>query len=251
MFSYQDIAMFEHRSEENELMDDLSLSCDDLSRNLHDIEICNRVFGSHKALINALNSIVKKYPAHFKNRKVIIADLGCGAGEQLMVMNQWAKSYQFTIQLIGVDANPFMINYAKTKSRTASNIEYKNINIFSSEFSQMQFDIITINSVCHHFNDASLTDLFRQLANQARLAVIINDLHRHWLSYYGIKWIARIFNFSYLTKHDAPLSVLRAFRKQELIDLLKQSHLNSYQIHWAWAFRWVAIIWCSKEKGAP
>ena len=168
-----------------------------------------------------------------------------------MVMNQWAKSCQLTIQLTGIDANPFMINDANNKSRTAGNIEYINTNIFSPEFSQMQFDIITINSVCHHFKDASLITLFRQLASQARLAVIINELHRHWLSYYGIKWITRIFNFSYLTKHDAPLSVLRAFRKKELIDILKQSQLNSYQINWAWAFRWVAIIWCSKEKGNP
>ena len=64
--------MFEHRPEENELMDDLSLSGDDLSRNLHDIEICNRVFGSHTALIKALNCIVSKYPAHFKIIKSIL-----------------------------------------------------------------------------------------------------------------------------------------------------------------------------------
>lgn len=240
--------MFEHRSEEMELMDDLSLTGDDVSKNLNEIEICNRAFGSNRTLIKALSRIHEKFPDDFSSNKLVIADLGCGGGDLIMLMEQWAKSRKLTIDFIGIDANPYMIQYAINKSRTANNIEYKVMNILSPEFAQIQFDIITVNSVCHHFKDNTLISLFKQLTKQARLAVIINDLHRHWLSYYGIKFVAKIFRFSRLTSIDAPLSVLRSFRKNELLTLLQKSQLTSYQLSWAWLFRWVIIIWSANER---
>jgi len=236
--------MFKHRSEQKELMDDLTLSNEELGRNLDDIEFCNKLFGSNRALLDSLNKILDKYPTHLKNKKIIVADLGCGSGDQILIMQRWAASHQINIHIIGIDANPYMIQHANKKLHTANNIEYKVMNIFSPEFAQMQFDIITINSVCHHFNDDTLAKFFTQLAKQARLAVIFNDLQRHWLSYHGIKIIAKLLHFSYLTQADAPLSVLRAFRKKELIAILNQAQVNLYQIRWAYAFRWVIIIWC-------
>jgi 2-polyprenyl-3-methyl-5-hydroxy-6-metoxy-1,4-benzoquinol methylase len=236
--------MFEHRSDEDELMDDLSLSGDELNKNLDELAFCNRVFGSNRALIASLNEILNKYPDYFNNNKVVIADIGCGGGDQLMVMNEWAIAHHLNVQLVGIEANPFMIHYAQLHKHTVNNIEYLSLNIFSSEFANMNFDIITVNSLSHHFKNEELTHLIGKLKIQSRLAVVINDLHRHWMSYYSIKIFASIFKFSALSKIDGPLSVLRAFRKQELINLFKQAHVHSYQISWAWPFRWVAIIWC-------
>ena len=123
------------------------------------------------------------------------------------------------VELVGIDANSFMIEYATQKSQDYSNIHYKVINILSPEFTNMRFDIVCINSSCHHFSNEELVILFKRLAEQTKLAIIINDLQRHWISYYAIKFMSKIFNFSYLAKHDAPLSVLRAFRRDELVNI--------------------------------
>jgi 2-polyprenyl-3-methyl-5-hydroxy-6-metoxy-1,4-benzoquinol methylase len=136
-----------------------------------------------------------------------------------------------------------MIQYATEKSHSYTNLSYQILNIFSSEFKEMKFDIITINSFCHHLDNVTLISLYRQLTMQTHFAIIINDLHRHWISYYVFKGLAKIFNFSYLTKHDGSLSILRAFRKQELLDLLQSANINLYQIRWRWPFRWEIIIW--------
>jgi hypothetical protein len=45
-----------------------------------------------------------------------------------------------------------------------------------------------------------------------------------------------------MVKIDAPLSVLRGFKKQELIDILKQAGITRYTLKWKWAFRWELII---------
>lgn len=235
--------MFKHRSNQSELMDDLSLSNDDLRKNLEELETYNQWLGGKKVLIKALDNIRARHSEYFSNNKIVIGDLGCGGGDLLRAINDWATSQRISVELIGIDANPFMTQYAAEKSPAYSNIHYKTLDIYSTEFAQLRFDILCLNSVCHHFSDDSLIELFQQLARQTRLAIIFNDLQRHWLGYFAIKSITMLFPFSALAKNDAPLSVLRAFRKQEIIALLEQAHLSAYQIRWAWAFRWDVIIW--------
>jgi hypothetical protein len=69
----------------------------------------------------------------------------------------------------------------------------------------------------------------------------INDLQRHPLAYFLIKWITRIFSRSYLVRHDAPLSVARGFRRKEWSVILRSSGLASFAVQWKWAFRYLII----------
>jgi hypothetical protein len=84
--------------------------------------------------------------------------------------------------------------------------------------------------------------MFRQLHRQAGIAVIINDLHRHWLAYHSIKLLTRFFSDSYLVKNDAPLSVWRAFQRNELKRLVEEAGIDRYSLRWMWAFRWQLLL---------
>ena len=76
----------------------------------------------------------------------------------------------------------------------------------------------------------------------AKIGVVINDLHRHPLAYYGISILSTLFSKSYLVKHDAKLSVLKGFKKAEWIYFLKTKHFKNYEIEWIWAFRHLITI---------
>src|SRR5688500_14506430 len=179
--------MFDHRSTHKELLDHLSQDNNILKKNLDEMEMINRWFGSKRLIIHFMNYISNKYIDIFKNNKIVIADLGCGNGDILRSIAQWSRKNHFNVELIGLDINPSVIQYAIEKSTSHSNIKYQTVNILSEEFNHYQFDIILINSVCHHFHDIVLIKLFKQLVYQARIAVVINDLHRHWISYFSIK----------------------------------------------------------------
>lgn len=239
--------MFKHRSREQESMDDFSLSNNELRKNLDELELFNKWFGSTHTLMTAIDKVFKTYPDKFRQDGIVIADLGCGSGDLTRSIFRWAKNRNLRVKVIGIDANPCMVDYAIKKSRLNDAVEYKVIDITSPELSQMRFDVVTISSVCHHLEDDALVDLFKRLYYQTRLAIIVNDLQRHWFSYYCIKWLTKIFNFSNLAKKDAPLSVLRAFSREDLISLLKSANIDNYEIHWAFAFRWQLIIWCTNK----
>jgi len=44
-----------------------------------------------------------------------------------------------------------------------------------------------------------------------------------------------------LVKNDAPLSVKRGFKKNELIALLEKAGFKNYTVQWSWAFRFIII----------
>ena len=49
--------------------------------------------------------------------------------------------------------------------------------------------------------------------------VLFLDIRRHWLAYWGFVAWSRAFTGNRLVRHDGPLSVLRGFSAEELLDL--------------------------------
>ncbi|MBC5774299.1 methyltransferase domain-containing protein [Pontibacter sp. KCTC 32443] len=226
------------RSNQPELMDDLTLAGDELRKNLRELEVINNWLGGHKVVLDALDKLTINY----KNESVTIADIGCGGGDTLTTIANWARRRSINAQLTGIDANDFMVQYARQHCQNYNNITITQHNVFSEAFARQEYDIIVCSLFCHHFTDEQLVALFSQLHRQARVAVIINDLHRHWFAYYSIKYITKLFSGSYLVQNDAPLSVWRAFKRNELAQLVTQAGITNYSLRWMWAFRWQLVL---------
>jgi 2-polyprenyl-3-methyl-5-hydroxy-6-metoxy-1,4-benzoquinol methylase len=229
------------RCMEKELLDDFSLSGRDLEKNLYNLGLVNRFLGGNRIITKALSHTIRQQP-DLGQKKLHIADIGCGGGDILRTVAQWADKKSLKCRLTGIDANPASIHFAEQKSRQYPNIDYQVLNVFSAEFQQQQFDIILLSTICHHLSDQELIRLFMQLKNQARVAIIISDLHRHWFAYYATRILTRIIDSSFLEKHDGPLSVRKAFKFHELKSLLRESKVTNHQIKWRWAFRWLVYI---------
>lgn len=230
---------FSQRATEPELMDDLDLASDALRQNLEELEIINTRLGGYRIVTDALARLRAKMPPR---RPLRLADLGSGGGDTLRYIASWARRRHLPVQLMGIDANPFMLEYATEKSQAYPEISFQQQDIFAAEFRAQHFDVITCSLFCHHFTDDELAGLLRQLRQQAGVAVIINDLHRHAVAYYSIKWLTRLFRGSYLVRNDAPLSVARAFTKADWQRILQQAGIDKYELRWRWAFRWQVVF---------
>jgi ubiquinone/menaquinone biosynthesis C-methylase UbiE len=233
-----------YRSNEKELIDDLELDNDALRENLEELALINKYLGGNQVTISGLKKLTSNtnIPVTSNQSPITIADLGCGGGDMLIVMANWAKKQNLNAQFIGIDANDFMIDFAKKRTANYQNISYLHQNIFAEEFKQHQFDIVTMTLFCHHFDDESLIKILQQFRKQTRLGVVINDIHRHWFAYHSIAWITKLFLKSYLVKNDAKLSVWRAFRKKDLENIVQKAGFTNYTIRWKWAFRWEVVI---------
>lgn len=227
--------IFSQRSTQLELMDDFSISTQDLHQNLQEIERINIQLGGYNVIRDGLKQYINKY----NPKRISLVDIGCGGGDTLRYVHQWGIKNKIDIELTGIDYQPVMIEYAIQHSQNLP-IQYVLQDVFQIE---NKYDVVMCSLFCHHFEDDRLIQVLKKLSQISHKLILINDLHRHWLAYYSIKYLTKWLKGSYLVQHDAPLSVLRGFKQKEWRNILSKTGLNNYQIAWKWAFRHQILIW--------
>lgn len=227
------------RSTQAEIMDDFDCNGEVVHQTLRELHAINTYLGGNQISIHALNQLTKKHPKD----NYTLADLGCGGGDMMLLMNKWAKRKSIELFLTGIDANPHIVDYAENHCGRQGNIEFLTQDIFDEPFAKQKFDIIHGSLFFHHFNTDELIKLFKQLKKQTRIGIIINDLHRHVVSYYFTKWLITTWSKSDMVKFDSVVSVARSFKKKELVQVLNAAGIEKYSMSWRWAFRWEVIIY--------
>ena len=170
-----------------------------------------------------------------------ICEIGCGGGDNLFAIYKYCLKKNIPATFIGIDINPECIAFAKQQYTQLPCLwicsDYALVN-----FEYDQPDIIFSSLFCHHFTNEELVAMLKWQQQNSRKGFFINDLHRHWLAYYLIKYITKFFSKSYLVKNDACLSVARSFRKEDWQLLFQKAGINDYTINWRWAFRFLVIF---------
>lgn len=228
---------FSKRSYQKELLDADNIPFSDIKQNMKELDTINSLLGGHTINKKAIQQLLQ-HQQH-GSASIHICEIGCGDGNNLRNILQWFNNKQIKVQLTGIDMNAYCIAYAQTKD------ENKGIDFICSNYAAVTFeskpDIIFSSLFCHHFTDEELTEQFIWMKANSSIGFFVNDLHRHTVAYHSIKLLSSLFSKSYLVKNDAPLSVQRGFKRNELKKLIQQAQLSHYKLHWKWAFRWLLI----------
>jgi ubiquinone/menaquinone biosynthesis C-methylase UbiE len=93
-------------------------------------------------------------------------------------------------------------------------------------FPDEAFDVAHASLVLHHLEPRDAVAFLCELARVSRAGVVVNDLSRgrlHWAAAWALG--RTLFRSAY-TRHDAPLSVRRAYTAEEMADLLDDANLR-------------------------
>lgn len=223
------------RSYEKELMDGDDIPFEAMAQTLKELNIVNTRLGGHAITTKGIRALANG------KQSLTVCEIGCGGGDNLNAIHRKFINTGVHIDFIGVDLNATCIEYARH--------QYPGLPCqwIHSDYAEVHFpgrkpDIIFSSLFCHHFTDEQLVFMLRWLRENSLTGFFINDLHRHWLAFYLIKYITRYFSRSYLVKNDASLSVARSFKKRDWQRLLSEAGINDYSISWRWAFRWLVSI---------
>lgn len=227
-----------YRSTEQEIMDDLSMEGDVLRKTLDQIAAINRRLGGNKATVNGLHTLLQSKSG---TPLIRIIDLGCGSGDMLRAVADYGRKNKLHVQLTGIDANACTIEYARKLSTAYSEISYIQMNVFDVCRSGLEFDVALATLFLHHFTDGEIEQLLQDLVSRVTTGIVINDLHRSRAAYYLFKLIS-IFIPNPMVKNDGAISVLRGFKKNELVTFSKKTGQTNHDISWKWAFRYQWII---------
>ncbi len=227
--------MFNSRSHKKELLDGDSIPDADLFLNLKELDTINHLLGGYNITFSALKHLIRS------NKPLTLVDIGCGGGDTLKRINHWKIKHNYPLHLIGVDIKEVCITYAK-KNNQDNDIAFICDDYKNSFHHIKHIDILHACLFCHHLSEEQLIDLIQfTLSNKSTL--VVNDLERNPIAYYAIKWLTRFFSSSYLVKNDAPLSVLRGFKKAEWMAILKKAGATRFTVKNKWAFRHQVIVY--------
>lgn len=219
-------------------MDDFSITDDRLKRALRDIRWVNRLLGGYAATRAILRPVMQD------RRALRMLDLGTGGADAPEYLVQWAARRGVRLEVVAVDANAVTVDYARAEldrrlpKQLRAQIRVEVGDALALPFEANTFDVVHAALFMHHLPFDKAARLLREMECMAQIGLIVNDLHRHPLAYYSIKTLGVLLPTSEMFRHDAPLSVLRSFRRRELRKLARQAGLADYRVRWHWAFRW-------------
>lgn len=225
--------MFSHRHYQRELIDGDEIPDADLQVNLDELHLVNKFLGGYAISKSAM----KRIQIHDGT----VVDIGCGGGHMLRELFRWSHRRGLHIKLAGLDIKSSCIDRSKSVCADTDVVfvlsDYKLVFKAIPDTRVVHACLFT-----HHLGNREIIDLIR-LCMQNKAILVVNDLVRHPLAYYSIKWLTKMFSNSYLVKNDAPLSVLRGFKKKEWKAILEDAGAVDYTIQSRWAFRHLIVVY--------
>lgn len=216
-------------------MDDESIGGPELERTLDELEVINRLLGGYATSLHAVATLLP-----VSCGELTVLDVGTGCGDFPRRLSAWARRRDIRVRVLGIDLSGSTVEHARERSGDYEDLEFQKVDLFDLPPDE-RFDIVHAAMVLHHFDADRAPATLHRMYGLSRRGLVVNDIHRHWFAYHSIRILTRFLSRSRLVRNDAPLSVLRAFRRSELDELARTARLPSWRIRWHWAFRWSLV----------
>ncbi|MGZ8437368.1 MAG: methyltransferase domain-containing protein [Candidatus Limnocylindrales bacterium] len=198
-----------------------------LDGNLRDLRRINRWLGGVALSAAAIEAIA----AH--RAEITMLDVGTGGADIPIALAKLASTRRRRIHTVGVDNRPEVL--AAALRARPNDVGPDGIKLHVGDgrhlaYGDRSFDVAHASLVLHHLDPPMAVDMLREMGRVARLGVVINDLDRTRLGWMGAWLLGHFLTGNRYTRHDAPLSVRRAYRPQEAAAMLHAAGLRPVRV---------------------
>jgi len=197
----------------SELMDDPQVDGAQLARNFDDIERANRWFGGVEPVLREV----------FARSTERLLDVGCGSADIPRALVREARRRGRRLEVVALDRSESVLAIARARSGDDPFLRFVCGDAAALPFPDASFDVATCNLALHHFEPAEAVAALRELRRVTRATPLVCDLRRSRLGLAAATTFATLFATSRLTRHDAPLSVRRAYTPREALELARDA----------------------------
>lgn len=211
----------------------------DLETSLRDVARLNRFFGGAWMIRAQVARLLDGIPA---DRTVTILDVGTGGADLPIALVRWARGSGRRIRVLALDRNDQVLAIAR---RFAS--QYPEIVFLRGDGRRLPVkanavDVALVSLTLHHLEPAEAAGLLAELHRAARIGFVVNDLIRSRPAYWLVWLATRLFTRSRMSRHDGPLSVLRAYTPVEILELARRAGLAGIRVfRYPWLSR-LAVV---------
>jgi len=204
------------RRDTPELLDEPHAVLADLPANLRDIRNLNRWFGGTSLALNTVLRLTSGWAS------VSVLDVATGSADIPLAL--WRALHRSGVEpsIVALDSSAEVLAEAVSQLDGAP-VELKHGDAQLLPYPDNSFDIVLCCLALHHFSPEGAVSVLGEMWRVARRGMIVIDLRRSYLAYAGTWLATRTVARNRLTRHDGPLSVLRAYTPEELCGLARRA----------------------------
>src|SRR5215210_3722695 len=227
-----------HRREAEELLDRAGHDPGELAANLQDIRTVNRLAGGVATVLRHLPELLSQIP---REHPVEILDLATGCGDIPLSLVAWANHQSRPLHLTVTDRSPEILAEARRTLAGVPGVTFAVCDARAVPMPDDSFDVVLCSLSLHHFAPGEAVQVLREMDRLSRTGFILNDIRRCFAGYVAAWGASRVATRNRLTRHDMPLSVLRAYTADELRALLRQADILDATVTTHPLFRMAAV----------
>jgi len=202
-------------------MDDLSRPEHEFAAAYRELKIINRTLGGVRAIERFL-------PPAKRGVNLLMLDVAAGACDVSEALIE-----KLPCRIVTLDLNARGLKLADKSWPVVG-------DALALPFRDGTFDVVMASLFFHHLSNDNCVQVLSQMWRIARRRILINDLHRHAVAYFSIRALTALFSKSRMVRHDGPVSVLRAFRSSELLDIARRAGVPA-RVHRSFPYRLVLV----------
>jgi ubiquinone/menaquinone biosynthesis C-methylase UbiE len=226
------------RWEAEELLDQAGHDPAELTANLQDIRTVNRLAGGVATVLRHLPGLLSQI-SH--GRPVEILDLATGCGDIPLSLMAWSDRQCRPLHLTVTDHSPEILAEARRTLAGVPGVTFTVCDARAVPMPDRSFDVVLCSLSLHHFAPGEAVQVLREMDRLARTGFILNDIRRCLAGFVAAWGASRVATRNRLTRHDMPLSVLRAYTPNELRALLRQAGIHDAGVTTHPLFRMAAV----------
>jgi len=182
------------------------------ARNLAEIARLNGVFGGRLVTLRHVRRLVARLPA---GRPVTVLDLGTGSADVPRALVRWARRAGRPIRVIALDQEPGTLAVARRTVAGYPEIVLLRADALALPFASGAVDIAISALTLHHLEPPAAVAYLAAMDRVARVGVVVNDLARSRWGWALVWLVTRLLACGRMSRHDGPLSILRAYTAEE------------------------------------
>jgi len=219
----------EYSEAEPELMDLPNLDENALRTDLLHLEQLNRTFGGRKAVEIAFHTLAEP------GRKLVLVDLAAGYGDHGRNLIQRAKASRTDVTILAVDRQFQTLQIARDATRDGQKMFFVQADARQLPFRRQGADLVFCSLALHHFAEGDALTVLKEMARVGRHGTACVDLVRSRLAAFCIWLLTTFLIRDPMVRHDARLSIRRAFTRSEMRALAHRAGWpNLKQIKFFW-----------------
>ena len=227
-----------------ELMDLPNQDENALRSDLENLARLNRTFGGRKAVETVFHKLADK------TRSLLLIDLASGYGDHGRNLLGLSQARRHDVTIVAVDFQFQTLQIARHATPATKKMFFVQADARQLPFRNKGADLAFCSLALHHFAEKDALTVLQEMARVGRIGAACVDLARSRLAAFCIGLLTTFIIRDPMVRHDARLSVRRAFTNAEMKSLAHRAGWpNLKQIKFFWFQQ--AVLAHVEGRGSP